>query len=198
MKSKIILFLLLLSLLIFASACGKTENGSAGSASGSVSENYGNNANPEEISGGEVVKIREVKTFDYKNYDWETLIKEAAFDKNTNIGAEALKVLEIEITDVTSENISLKIKAPYIKDELLNWFSENYSGTDSLENEIIKLLKNDKKEYSFTLNYFASANKEPHIDFTSDFSDAVTCGILEFTAVLEAEFIKELEEGVYD
>jgi hypothetical protein len=63
---------------------------------------------------------------------------------------------------------------------------------------LCKFLNNEKKEYSFTLNYFATANKEPHIDYTSDFSNAVTCGILEFTAVLEAEFIEELEDGVYD
>ena len=59
-------------------------------------------------------------------------------------------------------------------------------------------MQSEKKEYVFTLKYSVSKNNEPHIDFTTEFSIAATCGILEFTAVLEAEFIKELEEGVYD
>ena len=195
MKSKIALLILCFSFILFVSACGKNESTNANSTPDS--QNY-NNIGTEGSAEGDIVKIIEEEAFDYKNYDWKALISEAAFDKNTKIGSTALKVLEIEITNVTSENISLKIKAPYIKDELLTWFNESYSGTDSLESEIIKLLNNEKKEYSFTLNYFATANKEPHIDYTSDFSNAVTCGILEFTAVLEAEFIEELEGGVYD
>ena len=195
MRNKILLIICFFSLLIFASACGK-EN-SANSFTSSVSQNSENTGNTEYTENG-IVKITDEKSFDYENYDWETLIKETAFDKNTKIGSEALKVLEIEITEITGENISVKIKAPYIKDELISWFNESYSSTDSLENEIVKLLKNEKKEYTFTLDYFASENKEPHIDFTSEFSDAVTCGILEFTAIMEAEFIEELEGGIYD
>ena len=197
MKYKKLLIIFSAFLLLFTSACGKSESKDHQTPdSGSASQTEINSNG--EISETDVVKIFEEKSFDYENYDWEKYIREIAFDKNTKIGSEALKVLEIETTEVTKETVTFKIKAPYIKDELISRVNENYKDTNSLENEILALLKSEKKEYSFTLNYFASFGKEPHVDFTSSFSNAVTCGILEFSAEMEAEFLKELGDGVYD
>lgn len=195
MGKKLSLILLCLALLFTASACGKGESTENSNPQNSASQgSLETNTKPD--SDG-IVKIFEEEKFDYKNYDFLKLIKDLAFDKSTKIGSKASEVLEIELLEINEHSIKLKIKAPYIKQELTDWYEENYSGTASLEDEILKLLSGEKKEYVFTLNYYASKG-EPHLDYSAEFSSAVTCGILDFSNYMEALFLKELEDGVYD
>ena len=195
MGKKLSVILLCLALLFTASACGKGESTVNSNPQNSTSQGS-SETNTKPDSDG-IVKIFEEEKFDYKNYDFIKLIKDTAFDKNTKIGSKASEVLEIELLEINEHSIKLKIKAPYIKQELTDWYEENYSGTASLENEILKLLSGEKKEYVFTLNYYASKG-EPHLDYSYEFSSAVTCGILDFSNYMEALFLKELEDGVYD
>ena len=195
MGKKLSVILLCLALLFTVSACGKGESTVNSNPQNSTSQGS-SETNTKPDSDG-IVKIFEEEKFDYKNYDFIKLIKDTAFDKSTKIGSKASEVLEIELLEVNEHSIKLKIKAPYIKQELTDWYEENYSGTASLENEILKLLSGEKKEYVFTLNYYASKG-EPGLDYSSEFSSAVTCGILDFSNYMEALFLKELEDGVYD
>ena len=195
MGKKLSVILLCLALLFTVSACGKGESTVNSNPQNSTSQGS-SETNTKPDSDG-IVKIFEEEKFDYKNYDFIKLIKDTAFDKSTKIGSKASEVLEIELLEVNEHSIKLKIKAPYIKQELTDWYEENYSGTASLENEILKLLSGEKKEYVFTLNYYASKG-EPRLDYSAEFSSAVTCGILDFSNYMESLFLKELEDGVYD
>lgn len=130
--------------------------------------------------------------------NWEQIICTDFFSGDTTIEKAMAESVSYEVKQ-EEEQVVVTVNAPDICDELLNWMesvSDEEFTEAAMEQEILRLLKESKKtEVTYTLNC-SGEGETAEIAYTSEFGEAMTCGLTRFYTEVTQRILGEMEGNV--
>ena len=130
--------------------------------------------------------------------DWEQIIRTDFFSGETPMEKAMAEAVSFKVKQ-DGEQIAVTVTAPDICDNLLNWMdavSDDEFTESAMEQEILRLLKESKKtEVTYTLNC-SGEGESAEIAYTSEFGEAMTCGLTRFYAEVTQRILEEMEGNV--
>lgn len=131
-----------------------------------------------------------------KKIDWEQIIRNDFFSSESIVEQTMADEVSFKITQ-KEKQLVVNVNAPNICDELLGWM-ESVSDTEFnemiMEQEILRLLKESQKiETEFLLNCSVN-DEEVEIEYTTEFGEAITCGMTRFYAEVTQQILEEIGE----
>ena len=130
--------------------------------------------------------------------DWEQIIRTDFFSGETPMEKAMAESVSFKVKQ-DGEQIAVTVTAPDICDNLLNWMdavSDDEFTESAMEQEILRLLKESKKtEVTYTLNC-SGEGESAEIAYTSEFGEAMTCGLTRFYAEVTQRILEEMEGNV--
>lgn len=126
--------------------------------------------------------------------DWVQIIR-ADFLSGKSIIEEAIaEVVSVDVKQEESQ-ITVTVTAPDICDELLNWLDyvtdDEFTET-AMEEEILRLLKDSEKIETEYLLSCSGEGETAEISYTSEFGEAMTCGLTRFYAEMTQRVLDEM------
>lgn len=130
--------------------------------------------------------------------DWDQIIHTDFFSGDSTIERAIAESVSFKVKQ-EGEQVAVTVNAPDICVELLNWMefvSDEEFTEAAMEQEILRLLKESKKtETTYTLNC-SGEGETAEIAYTSEFGEAMTCGLTRFYAEVTQRILGEMEGNV--
>lgn len=126
--------------------------------------------------------------------DWEQLIRTDFFSGGSAMEQAMAEVVSVEVKQ-DGDQLTVTVKAPDICDNLLNWMdsvSDEEFTEAAMEEEILRLLKEtDRAEVDYVMDY-SEDGEVAEIAYTSEFSEAMSCGLTRFYAEVTQRILNEM------
>ena len=130
--------------------------------------------------------------------NWEQIIRTDFFSGEAPIEKAMAESVSFKVKQ-DGEQITVTVTAPDICADLLNWMeavSDNEFTEAAMEQEILRLLKESRKmEVTYTLTC-SGEGESAGIAYTSEFGEAMTCGLTHFYAEVTQRILDEMEGSV--
>lgn len=124
-------------------------------------------------------------------------IIEDNFSEETVVEEQIAENVDIQVTEVQDESVSVEVEAPNIAEDLYKWVDsmETEDITDEiLETKILELINDTPtKKVTYDLTYFES--DELVIEYSDECKNHMTCGMIEFYDMCMENVIKDMKEG---
>lgn len=130
--------------------------------------------------------------------NWEQMIRTDFFSGESNVEKEIAKVVSIKVKQ-DGDQLFVTAKAPNICDRLLNWM-DSVSDEDftevAMEEEILHLLKESEKVATDYVLICSGEGETANIVYTSEFGEALTCGLTQFYAKVTQQVQEEMGDNI--
>ena len=126
--------------------------------------------------------------------DWEQIIQTDFFSGNSAVEQAIAEAVSVKIKQ-DGDQLIVTVKAPDICEGLLNWMeivSDEEFTEAAMEQEILRLLEEtDKAEVDYVMGCSGEGDMA-EIAYTSEFGEAMSCGLARFYAEVTQRILKEM------
>ena len=130
------------------------------------------------------------------DFNWEQMIRNDFYSNESIIEQMMEDVVSLKIKSRDNQLV-ISIKSPNICEELLEWIDSveaNKFSEVAMEKEILRLLEETPTtEKEYLLDYYLSGDV-PRIVYTTEFGEAMTCGMTRVYLEVTQQILEEIEE----
>jgi len=123
----------------------------------------------------------------------QTLTRDLVAD--SVVEAAVVDAVKLKVLEVKDGQVSVEVTAPNISAELTKWVAlapEDSFTTENLEAKTLELLSSSTPKSNTYQMVYSEAGKQTEINYTAEYADAISCGLLSFYRTARDNAVNDL------